>query len=188
MACEGPVRVSDRRPRALQCAVDGGASHAEEFGEFGGAVGADVGEFDQVPGLVGGQLRLLAPEVALGPGDGHAFACPHPDQVGLELGDHREDVEQQPADRVGGVVDGAAEAEADVLRGEFVDDVAGVGQRSGESVEFGDDEGVARAAGGQREPEAGSVAVGAGQAVVDVDAIVTDTERVEGVSLRPRRG
>ena len=70
-----------------------------------GAVGAEVGELDQVPGLVGGQLRLLAFEVSLGAGDSHAFAGPHPDQVGLKLGDHGEDVEQQPTYGVGGVMD-----------------------------------------------------------------------------------
>ena len=60
---------------------------------------------------------------------------------------------------------------------------AGEGQRPCEPVEFGDDRGVAGAAGGEGEAEAGSVAVGAGQAVVDVDAVVTDTERMECVSL-----
>jgi hypothetical protein len=36
---------------------------------------------------------------------------------------------------------------------------------------------VSPAAGGQREPETGAVPVGAGKAVVDVDAIIADTER-----------
>jgi len=67
---------------------------------------------------------------ALGCGDVHPLTGPHRDQVGFELGDHREDVEQQPAYGVVGVMEGAAEAEFDAAVGEFVDDGAGVGQRA----------------------------------------------------------
>ncbi|GAA3612522.1 hypothetical protein GCM10022236_12840 [Microlunatus ginsengisoli] len=80
-------------------------------------------------------------------------------------------------------MDRSAEAEPHVLRREFGEDVAGVRQGPAEAVEFGDDESVAGAAGGEGELEAGSVAVSASQAVVDVDAVVTDTEAMEGVSL-----
>ena len=73
---------------------------------------------------------------------------------------------------------------AHVLRGELGQYVAGVGQGPGEPVELGDHEDVAGTARGQGEGQAGAVAVGAGQAVVDVDAIVADAERVERVSLR----
>jgi len=57
--------------------------------------------------------------------------------------------EQQPADRVGGVVHRAAAVELDLPGGEFVGDGPGVGQGAGEPVELGDDEGVAGAAGGE---------------------------------------
>ena len=63
--------------------------------------------------------------------------------------------------------------------GELVGDVAGVGQRAGEPVELGDDERVAGAAGGERLAQAGPVAVGAGEAVVDVDAVRLDAERLQ---------
>jgi hypothetical protein len=41
-----------------------------------------------------------------------------------------------------GVVDGAAEGQADAACHEGVADVAGVGDRAGEPVELGDDQGV----------------------------------------------
>ena len=39
-------------------------------------------------------------------------------------------------------------------------------------------------AGGQREPKTRPVTVGTGQAVVDIDAVITDAERGEPVALR----
>jgi hypothetical protein len=50
--------------------------------------------------------------------------------------------------------------------GEFVGDVAGVGDRAGEPVELGDHQFVAGAAGGQRLAQPGPGTAGAGQAVV----------------------
>jgi len=43
-------------------------------------------------------------------------------EVGLELCDHGQDVEQQAADRVVGVVDRPAQVEPDLACGEFVSD------------------------------------------------------------------
>ena len=54
---------------------------------------------------------------------------------------------------------------------------------SGEAVELGDDERVAGAAGGERFAEAGPVSVGAGEAVVDVDAVELHAEGLEAVAL-----
>jgi len=114
-------------PGPSERAVNGGTSDAEQFGEFGGAVGAEVGELDQMPGLIHRQLRLLAFDAAFGAGNGHAFAGPHSDQVCFKLGDDGEHVEQQPAYGVGRVVSGAADTEPHVSGGEFGEDVAGVG-------------------------------------------------------------
>jgi hypothetical protein len=80
-------------------------------------------------------------------------------------------------------VQGAAEAELDVAVGELVNDVARVGQRAREAVEFGHDERVAGAAGGERFAQAGPVAAGAGEPVVDVDALRVDAKRLEAVAL-----
>ena len=80
-------------------------------------------------------------------------------------------------------MDGAAEVQFDLTGCEFLDDVAGVGKRACEAVEFGDDERVARVACGERFAESGPGTVGTGQAVVDVDALGGDAECGEGVSL-----
>jgi len=60
--------------------------------------------------LAGLELGLLAAESALGLGDGHAFAGAGAGEVGFELRDHRQRREQEPANGIGGVMDGAAES------------------------------------------------------------------------------
>ena len=82
----------------------------------------------------------------------------------------------QPADRVGGVVDGSAQAQLDVALGEVLDDVPGVGQGSGQAVELGDHQGVPGAARGQGLLQSGAFAVASGEPVVDVDQVVRDPE------------
>lgn len=135
---------------------------------------------DEVRFLLGADLGLLAAQAAFGLGDLHAFAGAHPDQIGLELGDHRQDVEQQPADRV---VHRAAEVELDGTPGELVGDRARVRKRSGESVELRHDERVAGPARGEGLTQTRTLAVGAGQAVVDVDALRGYAERLQAVAL-----
>src|ERR1039457_1649673 len=61
--------------------------------------------------------------------------------------------------------------------------VAGVGEGAGEPVEFGDHEGVAGPAGGQRFPEPGPGPAGPRQAVVGVDAGRLHAERGKCVAL-----
>ena len=85
---------------ALLGAVDGGASDAEQVGEFGGAVLTGLEQADQMCFLPGVELGLLAAAPTLGLRYLHPFAGAQPDQVGLELRDHGQHVEQQPADRV----------------------------------------------------------------------------------------
>jgi hypothetical protein len=53
---------------------------------------------DQVGFLSRVELGLLAAQPALGLRDPHPFLGPQPDEVGLELRDHGQHVEQQPAD------------------------------------------------------------------------------------------
>jgi hypothetical protein len=61
--------------------------------------------------------------------------------------------------------------------------VAGIGDGSGESVELGHNEGVAGADGGQGLVQAGAGAAGAGEALVEVDPVVRDAERGQGLAL-----
>jgi hypothetical protein len=69
------------------------------------------------------------------------------------------------------------------LRPRYSDALAGVGRGPGERVELGDNEGVAFTDGGEGLVEAGTGAVGAGEAVVQVDAFLRDAELAEPVAL-----
>ena len=68
----------------------------------------------------------------------------------------------------------AADIEPDATIGEFVDNILGVGHRTGEPAELGDDQGVAFAAGGEGFTQSGAVAVRPGESVVDLDLIVRE--------------
>jgi hypothetical protein len=113
---------------AFDGAVDGGAADAEELGDLEGAVFAVAHEEDAVGFLASVELGLLATQAAFGLGNFYALSGAQPDQVGLELSDHGEDVKQQAAERVGGVIDRRTQGEADLSAGEFVGDSSGVGQ------------------------------------------------------------
>ena len=169
--------------RALDDAVDGAPGDAEELGDLRAGVPAAAVQGHEVFFLGGGELGLLAAQAALGLGDLHALPGPRADEVGLEFGDHRQDVEQQPADRVGGVVDVSAQAELDVPFGEVLDDVAGVGQGPGQAVELGDHQGVPGPARGQGLFESGAFAVASGEPVVDIDQILGHAECLESCLL-----
>jgi hypothetical protein len=94
-----------------------------------------------------------------------------------------QDVEEHLAQGVGGIVDGAAEGKLDAAPDEGVADVAGIGNGPGEPVEFRHHEGVAGADGGQGLVQAGPGAAGAGEALVEVDPVVRDAERGQGLAL-----
>jgi hypothetical protein len=139
--------------------------------------------FHQVALLGRRQLGLFAAKVALGFGYLHSFSCSGADEVGFELCHHRQDVEQQTADRVGRIVRGSADAEFDALDSEFVDRVFGIPKRTGQPVEFGNDEGVPVPAGGESFAEAGSCPVGACESVVGVDQVRSNAESFQGALL-----
>jgi antitoxin YefM len=167
----------------LNGAVDSGAADAEEVGDLGGAVLATVHQGDQVCFLTAVELGLLATQPTLRLGDLHALASAEPDQVGLELSHHRKNVEEQSADRVGRVIDRPAQTQADLPSGELIGDRTGVGQGPGQAVELGHHQGVTIPACGECLAEARSLAVGAGQAVIDVDPVGLDAEAGKGFAL-----
>ena len=70
-----------------------------------------------------GELGLAAAELAGRLGDRHALAGAGTNQVGLELGDRAEDVKEEPADWVRGVVNRSSEIERDPLRRELICDL-----------------------------------------------------------------
>ena len=113
------------------------------------------------------ELGLLAPEPALGTGLGHALAGAHPDQVGLELGEGGQDVEEHPAHGVMRIMNAGAELKAHPAGEELVGDGAGVRHRAGEAVELRDHQSVPCPYGRERLVKAGSGAVGPREAMVD---------------------
>jgi hypothetical protein len=78
-------------------------------------------------------LGCFAAQAALDLGDLHAFARARACEIGFELGDHGQDVEEQPPDGPWGRAR-SRPVQADLAAGEVVDDVARVGQRARRST------------------------------------------------------
>ncbi|KKC02127.1 hypothetical protein AWC17_01185 [Mycobacterium nebraskense] len=131
-------------------------------------------ELDQVGFLSWAELGLLAAQPALGPGDRHPLSGAGASKIGLEFGNHRRSRKQQTADRVCRVVQRAIDVKTHAAGGESVDDVASVRDGASEPVELGHHQGVASAAGRESFAQARAVAVGTGQAVVDIDRFRVD--------------
>ena len=87
-------------------------------------MGAGAVQLHKVLLLRSSQLWFAAAELAGGLGARHALARAGADQVRFELGHHAEDVEQEPTDRVGGVVDRSPEIQGNTLLRELVGDVS----------------------------------------------------------------
>ena len=62
----------------------------------------------EFPLLSVGQFRLLAAQFPLGAGDGHALAGAHADEIGFELGEGGEDIEEQLSHRIARVGRGSS--------------------------------------------------------------------------------
>jgi hypothetical protein len=89
-------------------------------------------------------------------------------QIGFELRDHGEHIEQETPDRIVRVVYGSSNAELHVLRGELVDDVFRVSEGTREPVKLGDNQCVAASACSKGFPKSRSSSVGAGETMVGV--------------------
>ena len=105
--------------------------------------------------------RRPATVAAAGPGGGQPGAGAFADEVTFELGQGREDVEDELAAGGGGVDRLLEAAEPDAAVGQAGDGVDQVAQRPAEPVEFPDDQGVAGAQLVQDLLEGGPVGAGA---------------------------
>ena len=100
-------------------------------------------------------MGCLPRNFLLGAGDGHALAGANADEIGLELGEGGEDIEEQLAHGIVRVVERAGEGQFHAVFLKLVGDGAGIRNGPGETVEFGHNQGVALAHGGEGLVEAG---------------------------------
>ncbi|GAB2462001.1 hypothetical protein GCM10027029_25600 [Conyzicola lurida] len=69
------------------------------------------------------------------------------------------------------------------FEGEFVDDVARIAEGPCQAVELGNDERVASATRGKRDPQSRAFSIGASQAVIGVDVTGVDSKLRKSESL-----
>ena len=140
----------------------------------------------EFPLLSVGQFGLLAAQFPLGAGDSHAFAGAHADEIGFELGEGGEDIEEHLSHGIVRVVERPAEGQFHAAFPKQVGDGAGIRDGPVQPVAFRHDRRVSLAHGGEGLVEAGAGAGGAGEAVIGVDAILGDAQLQEGLALGGR--
>ena len=129
------------------------------------------------------ELGLLASEVSFGFGDLHALSGPQPDEIGFKLSHHGKGVEEQPPDRIVGIIDGAAQVEAHLSDRQLVGNCPRIGEGPCQSIELGDDQGVALATRGECLTQTRSFTIGASQSVINVDPTLSYSKSGESVAL-----
>ena len=140
----------------------------------------------EFPLLSVGQFGLLAAQFPPGAGDGHALAGAHADEIGFELGEGGEDIEEQISHGIARVVERPAEGQFHASFPKPIGDGARIRDGPCQPVEFRHDQRVAFAHGGEGLVEAGAGAGGAGEAVIGVDAILGDAQLQERLALGRR--
>lgn len=179
----GSPRVGSDSSHALYSPIYRRPRHFEQLAEVADRVFAGGVHLQQFALLEVGELRRLASEFALVPGDLHALAGSQPDEVALEFGEGGEDVEEHPAHGIIGVIDLFAQGEAHAALLQLIGDRARIRDRSREAIELRHDKRLAGADRGQCLGEAGAIAVAAGEAMVSVDAILGHAELDERPAL-----
>ncbi len=137
----------------------------------------------EFPLLFVGQLGLLAAQFSPGASDGHALAGARADEIGLELGECGEDVEEHLSHRVARVVERPAEGQLYAALQQPVGDGAGVRDGPCQPVEFRHDERVALAHGGEGLVQAGPGPGRAGEAVIGIDTLLGHAQLQERLAL-----
>ena len=94
----------------LDSAVNGRPRDVEELRKFRAGVKASVVDFDQVSLLCYRQFGLLTAKVPFRFGHLHSFTRSGANQIRLEFGDHRQDVEEETPDRVVRIMHCSADA------------------------------------------------------------------------------
>ena len=144
---------------SVERAIDGWSCDSESLGEIADGILAGDVHAAEFPLLSVGQFGLLAAQFPLGAGDGHALAGAHADEIGFELGEGGEDIEEHLAHGIVRVVERPAEGQSHAAFPKLVGDGARIRDGPGQAVEFRNDQGVACAHGGEGRVEAGSARV-----------------------------
>jgi hypothetical protein len=111
----------------------------EELGQIADRVRASIVHPTQLLLLFVRELGLLAPQLALGAGHGHALARAHADQVGFEFGKRGQNVEEHLPHWIGRIVDTGAKCQLHPAFNERVGDLPSVRNRpsASSSLNFG---------------------------------------------------
>ena len=143
----------------VEGSVDGWTGNRKDLGQIADGIIAGVVHAAQLVLLFVRQLGLFSAQLPFGSRDGHALPRAHADQVGFELGEGGEDVEEHFAHGVGGIIDARSQSQPDATFDQSVGDGAGIGNRARQPVELRHDERVAGAGGSEGLIEAGPGAV-----------------------------
>ena len=96
-----------------------------------------------------GQFGLLAAQFPPGAGDGHALAGAQADEIGFELGEGGEDIEEHLSHGIARAVERPSEGQFHAAFPKPIGDGAGIRDGPGQPVEFRHDQRVACAHGGE---------------------------------------
>jgi hypothetical protein len=99
---------------------------------------------DQLALFLVRQFVLLAAQLSLGAGDGHALTRAQADQIGLELGKGGKDVEEHPAHRIGRVMHRDPQCQPHAARLQLGRDGAGIRNQARQPVQLGHHQRIAR--------------------------------------------
>jgi hypothetical protein len=181
--CEWPLGYWWLGSDPLDGPVHRGSPDAEEFRELTLGVASGVVQLQQMLGLIRLQLRLLATQPTLGLGYFHPFPGAQSDQVGFELSATIANTlnNNRPTGSVGSWIEPPRLSLTFRLVSSSMSRASGSDRASRSNLVT--TKGVTSPTSSQRQPQTGSIAVAAGQTVVDVDAIITDTKRMQAVAL-----
>ena len=101
-------------------------------------------------------LGCLLRNFPLAAGDGHALAGAHADEIGFELGEGGEDIEEQLSHGIARVIERPSEGQFHASFPKLAGDGARIWDGPGQPVEFRHDQRGACAHGGEGQVEAGS--------------------------------
>ena len=119
---------------SVECAIDGWPRYGEELGEIADGILAGGVHAAEFPLLTVGQFGLLAAQFPFVAGDGHALAGAHADEIGFELGEGGEDIEEHLAHGIVRVVERSSEGQFHASFQKLISDGAGIRDGPGEAV------------------------------------------------------